>query len=291
MTIRRIEGATGAEAAMAALECDGAVILGGLADAAAMDRVVAELRPWWDGARAGLDDFRGRATRRVGGLIARSPTFRDLILDQTCLALAERVLRPNCRRIQLSYTQLILLGPGETAQPLHRDDEVWAWPREPGAEWSFIGMWAASDFTAANGATRVVPGSHRWPRDRAALPEEVVAAEMAKGDLLLHHGSVLHGGGANVTADSVRIGISFNHALGWLRQIENQYLAVPSELARELPLRLQDLIGYAVHGRILGEAALEDPRVAMLGRSPEEIAASDEAAQAVADRATLAGYG
>ncbi|MDA0703718.1 MAG: phytanoyl-CoA dioxygenase family protein [Proteobacteria bacterium] len=291
MTVCRIDGAAGATAALAAMERDGAVILTGRAEPGAMDRVVAELRPWWDAARTGLDDFRGRATRRVGGLIARSAAFRELILDEACLALAEHALRPHCRRIQLNYTQLILLGPGESAQPLHRDDEVWAWPREPGAEWSFIGMWAASEFTEANGATRIVPGSHLWPRDRVARSEEVVSAEMAKGDVLLHYGSVLHGGGANVTADSIRIGISFNHALGWLRQIENQFLTVPVELARELPLPLQNLIGYAVHGRILGETALEDPRVALLGRSAEEIEASDEAAQAVADRATLAGYG
>jgi hypothetical protein len=75
-----------------------------------------------------------------------------------------------------------------------------------------------------------------------------------------------------------------------MRQIENQSLAVPPDLARTLDPRLQDLLGYSVHGRILGECALEDPRVAVLGPSRDAVAASERERGSAADPATLSGY-
>lgn len=290
MNIPRVDAREGVNDAIVALADFGAVIIGNLDAVERMDRVVEELRPWWRTAPTGLDVFRGDRTRRVGGLIAHSSTFRELVVDSICLELANVFLRPHCQRIQLSYTQLILLGAGESVQALHRDDEVWPWPRAANFEWSFVCMWAATDFTAANGATRVVPGSHRWERDRVAREEEVEVAQMTKGELLLHLGSTLHGGGANTTVDTTRIGISFNYTLGWLRQIENQYLVAPPAIARDFPRVLQDLLGYARHGRIVGESDLEDPRVALLGRDEEEVRKSDEEVQAQSDRSTLSGY-
>ena len=100
----------------------------------------------------------------------------------------------------------------------------------------------------------------------------------------------MHGGGANTTRNETRIGISFNYTLGWLRQIENQYLVAPPERARKYPPALQDLLGYAVHGRIMGESGLSDPRIGLLGRDEHEVEASDAAADAIADRTTLSGY-
>ena len=290
MTIPRVDACEGLNDAIGALVDCGAVVIGNLDAVERLDRVVEELRPWWQIAPTGEDSFRGDRTRRVGGLIAHSSTFRELVVHPTCLELAGTFLRPHCQRIQLSYTQLILLGAGESVQALHRDDEVWPWPRTQDCEWSFVGMWAASDFTAANGATRVVPGSHRWERGRVAREEEVETAQMAKGELLLHLGSTLHGGGANTTADTTRIGVSFNYTLGWLRQIENQYLVAPPALARDFSSVLQDLLGYAVHGRIVGESNLSDPRVALLGWDEEEVRRSDEAAHAHSDPSTLSGY-
>lgn len=269
---------------------DGAVILRGLASASVMDRIVDETAPWFARAPVGQDDFRGYRTRRVGALVARAPSIRDLILDPLVLSVAEGLLLRHCARIQLTYTQAIRLGPGETAQPLHRDDEVYSLPPPEGVEWALIGMWAVSDFTARNGATHVVPGSHRWPRDRVARPEDVGQAIMSKGSLLLHLGSVLHAGGAN-GGDADRFGLSINYALGWLRQTENQVLAVPPDLARTLPPRLQDLLGYSVHGRILGEVGLEDPRVAVLAQDADSVASYEREAGRAVDRSTLSGYG
>ena len=153
-----------------------------------------------------------------------------------------------------------------------------------------IGMWAVSDFTADNGATRVVSGSHRWERTRNASDGEIAIAEMEKGSLLLHLGSVLHGGGAN-ESNRVRLGATLDYALGWLRQVENQYLIAAPDLARTFSPELQDLLGYAVHGRIVGECDLADPRVSLLGRDEADVQRADREAGASADDSTLSGYG
>ena len=289
MRLEYLDPGASAEDVCEVLARCGAAIVRDLAPVSLIDDLLGETQPYFDAAPRGQDEFRGYRTRRVGALAGRSASFRALALSPLALGVAEIVLRPFCARIQLTYTQAIRLGPGESAQPLHRDDEVYPMTKPQGGEWAIILMWAASDFSAENGATRVVPGSHLWPRDRVARSDETMPAIMSRGSLLVHYGSVLHGGGANAASED-RVGVSVNYGLGWVRQIENQCLAVPPELARSLPPRLQDLLGYAVHGRLLGEVGLEDPRVAVLGASLDEVRAYEEARQTDVRRTTLSGY-
>ena len=98
-------------------------------------------------------------------------------------------------------------------------------------------MWAMSDFTEANGATRVIPGSHRW--EDKLRPDHVRDGRGGDAEGLGVHlrRSVYHGGGAN-RSDAHRLGINVGYTLAWLRQEENQYLACPPEVARELPVEL-----------------------------------------------------
>ncbi|MDA0221622.1 MAG: phytanoyl-CoA dioxygenase family protein [Proteobacteria bacterium] len=119
-------------------------------------------------------------------------------------------------------------------------------------------MWAISDFTAENGGTQVVPGSHLWAYDRAPYEDEVVNAEMPAGSVLLYTGGVFHGGGRN-RSNTVRTGMALQYSLGWLRQEENQYLANPPEVARHYPERLQRLIGYDYGAPYLGFYKGGDP--------------------------------
>jgi ectoine hydroxylase-related dioxygenase (phytanoyl-CoA dioxygenase family) len=163
---------------------------------------------------------------------------------------ANRFLEPYCNRIQLHLTQVIRLNPGQPAQVIHRDR--WAWGTYlKGVEPQFNTIWAMTDFTPENGATQVVPGSTGWPDDRKALPEEITQAVMSRGSVLLYTGSVFHAGGAN-QSDGERIGFNITYSLGWLRQEENQYLSCPPEIARDLPVPLQDLLGYTVGSYALG---------------------------------------
>ena len=130
-------------------------------------------------------------------------------------------------------------------------------------------MWALSDFTFDNGATRLVPGSRHWTDAREPRADEVIAAEMPAGSVLLYIGSTLHGGGANVT-DAARYGLALHYSLGWLRQEENQYLALTQDEARALPKNIQELMGYALGAAALGFVDHQDPNDVLNGRAGDQ---------------------
>lgn len=125
-----------------------------------------------------------------------------------------------------------------------------------------------------NGGTQLVIGSHKWDRSREPEPHEVIQAEMKKGSVLIYRGSLIHAGGANKSA-TPRPGLVFGYNLGWLRQAENQYLAYPPEVAKYLPVEVQNLIGYSVHRPNLGLFECEDPAQALLPRRPSRFGSRD----------------
>ena len=182
--------------------------------------------------------------------MARSPACRDLVTNQSVLGAAQTFLAPYCSRIQLHLGQIIRIRPGQPKQAIHRDR--WAWGTYlKGIEPQFNTMWALTDFTRENGATRVIPGSPDWPDGRRADKDEIAQAEMTRGSVLLYTGSVLHAAGANDSADD-RIGLNITYSLAWLRQEENQYLSCPPEIAKTLSTELQDLLGYTLGSYALG---------------------------------------
>lgn len=233
------------------LHRDAAVIVDGLVPAKELAALRAELDPHLDATPYGEIDFHGERTRRVGALIARSAACGRLAMHPLLLALADGFLGPFCDSFQLHFSQAVRIDPGETAQMLHRDRGVWGGYLSRKVETQLSTIWALDDFTAANGATRVVPGSQSWHRDRTPEPHEVIPAEMSAGSVLIYSGSVLHGGGAN-TSDAIRRGVLLHYTLGWLRQEENQYLSCPPEVAATLDPQLRQLIGYGRGGLLLG---------------------------------------
>jgi ectoine hydroxylase-related dioxygenase (phytanoyl-CoA dioxygenase family) len=177
-------------------------------------------------------------------------------MNPLILGAANATLLPFCSRIQLNITQLITILSGQGAQPLHRDRFVWGGDDRGGVipegiEPQCNGIWAITDFTEENGATHVVPGSHKWSFDRQAKREESVQAVMSRGSVLLYNGTVFHGGGAN-RGSTPRIGLNITYTLGWLRQEENQYLSCPPEIAKELDPELTALLGYSFGNYALG---------------------------------------
>jgi len=233
-----------------AIRRDGAIIVDGVMSSDEVSALRNEITPYMEASGNGSDEFAGLLTTRTGGLVMRSPACRDVLQNKLVLDLCNGFLLPFCQRYQLHLTQVIRLRPGQGAQPIHRDR--WAWGTHLAhVEPQLNTIWAVSDFTAENGATRVVPGSTDWPDDRHAVEGEITQAEMQAGSVLIYTGSVFHGGGEN-RSDSDRIGLNITYSLGWLRQEENQYLSTPPELARELPKPLQELIGYAMGQYALG---------------------------------------
>ena len=236
------ENTTSAEVAEA-LASDGAVIVDRLAPIELMDRIAQELAPHMAATPTGPDDFSGSDTRRTGALIARSPSCRDLVLHPLALG-ATDVFLGHATNFQLHLTQAIAIGSGAAAQPIHRDQ--WAFdffPFPRGYEVQCNTMWALTEFSEANGATRVVVGSNRADDGTTFRREDSTPAEMDRGSVLFYSGSVYHGGGSNRT-DSTRIGLNITYNVAWLRQEENQYLSVPREVAAELPVELLRLMGY-----------------------------------------------
>jgi hypothetical protein len=238
---------------------DGVVVVDRLAGPEVMDELAVELRPWMAATATGPDDFSGRCTRRTGGLVARSPKTRALITNPLVLAATKKVLG-HATSFQLHLTQVIAIGPGEPAQMIHRDQwayDFFTFPK--GFEVQCNTIWAMTDFTQANGATRVIPGSHHYDDKLRFEPSDTVPAEMAKGSVLFYTGSLYHGAGAN-HSNTTRVGINITYNLSWLRQEENQYLATPLEIARTLPVDLLRLMGYARGAYALGYVDdLRDP--------------------------------
>jgi ectoine hydroxylase-related dioxygenase (phytanoyl-CoA dioxygenase family) len=250
---------TDAATVAAAMAEAGAVVIDELAPRALVAQILEELDPFLAATETGPDEFSGMRTRRTGSLIARSPASRELIAHPLVLGAVETVLG-HATTFQLHLTQMISIGPGEPAQPVHRDQWAYDFFTFPsGFEVQVSTMWAMSDFTLENGATRIVPGSHRAADRERYSRADTVGAEMRSGSVVLYTGSMYHGGGAN-RSDSVRIGMNVDYNVGWLRQEENQYLAVPIEVARTLPESMQRLIGYARGAYALGYVGdLRDP--------------------------------
>ena len=257
--LTRLSADSGLSAVLDAIDRDGACILTGVLADHQRQSIVEEVSPYIAQTAHGDKAFSGDRTRRTGALVARAPAVREIVMSAPVLNVAEAFLLNFADRIQLNLTQTIAIEPGQGNQPLHRDRLGWGnySPRE--IEPQFNAIWALSPFTHENGATRVVPGSHRWSWERTPLPTEVCAAEMEAGSVLLHTGTVLHGGGENLT-QSVRLGLNLTYCLGWLRQEENQYLSCPPDIARHLPAKLQALLGYTQGNYALGYYSDPDGR-------------------------------
>jgi ectoine hydroxylase-related dioxygenase (phytanoyl-CoA dioxygenase family) len=234
------------------LRRDGVAIVRNLAPTRLVDAITAELRAKLDQSGAEHQGsyptgFSGRKTLRCYGVLRYSPSSAELIAHPMVLAVADAILLPSCADYQLGSTTAIEILPGQSAQPLHRDDSPY--PIElAGLELQIGVMWALSDFTAENGATVIVKGSHRilrgWHKPELIDHDQAV---MPKGSAAFYMGSTWHGSGAN-RSSSVRTGLINTYSLGWLRSESNHMLEVPPQLAARHNENIRRLLGYTTHG-------------------------------------------
>jgi ectoine hydroxylase-related dioxygenase (phytanoyl-CoA dioxygenase family) len=216
----------------------------------------------------------GHSTLRMYNLLAKDAAFAAMPIHPNVLPIVEGLLDRGCL---LSGMTSMDIGPGEDAQPLHGDDAVMSRHlQRPHAPMMVTSIWALTDFTAANGGTNFVPGSHRWPStptspDRPPPGDvDVRSIEMRAGSVFVLHGSLWHGGGANTTAGEWRLGINVQYCPGFVRQQQNPYLGIPPEVAATFPDRLLELLGYRLYKGIMGHVD---------GRSPGEVVFGDRLAE------------
>ena len=234
---------------------DGYVVVTGMMDADSVQASRDELTRVLSATRTGRNAFEGYSTQRIYALFAKTRTFDQAATDPLLLAVLDQVLG----HYQLSAPVGICIGPGEKAQILHRDDAIYPVP-EPHPPLVVNTMWPLDEFTEENGATRFIPGSHRWEPGRTPGPDDQIAtAVMSPGSAMFYLGSLWHSGGANRT-NAPRLGVILEYAAGWLRQQENHCLAVPRDIVRQLPERLQELLGYNIYPPFVGYVDGSHPR-------------------------------
>lgn len=269
MTIPRFAPDVDPAQVATAVSDHGCAVIEGLAPPELCNRVEAELAPWIEATPYGSDEFSGRSTRRTGALLARSESSVELIAHPTVMGVTDAILAAKRARYQLHLTQAISIDPGSPGQALHRDHWCFNFhPFPPGLDVEVSTIWAMCDFTEENGATRVIPDSHRT-EGQPYTPADTEPAEMARGSVVLYLGSTVHGGGAN-QSDEVRTGINVDYTLAWLRQEENQYLSVPRDVAARLPEHVQRLMGYSMGATALGYVDdVRDP-IAVLQDGPDD---------------------
>lgn len=268
-----------------AYEAQGYVILEGVLSPDEVEGLRDALRPYLGSGPHGRNVFEGTVSKRVYSLVGRGPVFERTAEHPTVLALVDRLLDPG---YLLTASQAICLEPGETPQPVHFDDSFYPFPR-PRKAISVSTIWAVDDFGAENGGTEVVPGSHRWSDDRVeatyrgdpslpadpALEAALVPIEMPAGSCVVFAGTLLHRGGAN-RSERTRSAFSHQYCEPWARQQENYFLSVPAERAARMSSRLQELLGYSIHGPFMGQVAGRHPKKSLEPGHRNSLEADDE---------------
>ena len=199
--------------------------------------------------------FEGAKTVRIYNLLAHGEVFERVPVHPNVLPIVEGVLDAGC--LVSSLSSVSICGD-ETPQPIHADDQLIPIPK-PHPPIVCNSMWALTDFTEENGATRIIPGTHL--RDHSPVfgqPYDSIAAVMPKGSVMVYDGSMWHGGGANQTGQR-RIGLAMNYCAGYIRQQENQQLGIPREIARRFSPRLRELVGYGVYNGLIGHINKTNP--------------------------------
>ena len=225
------------------------------------------------GTHRGRNNFEGHKTERVYTLVARGAIFERIAEDERVLALCGKLMHPG---FLLTASQAINIHPGETPQPLHYDDGFYTIPR-PRPAISVSTIVSVDAFTAENGGTEVIPGSHRWDDRRLAgmfdnvlgdgagdahLEQQLVPAVMPAGACLVFLGTLVHRGGAN-RSSAPRLAFSNQYCQPWARQQENFFLGVPVERARAMSPRLQELLGYSIWPPFMGQVTASHPLKAL----------------------------
>ncbi len=195
--------------------------------------------------RDSYDSFLGHKTIRLHGLVSKFPAAADIISLPGVVQWATKLLSPHAHQILLNAGELIQIEPGEGRQQAHRDSDSWPLPLMDDPI-IVNAIFALDDFTEENGATWVAPDTWHWPKERRAQDADYVRGVMQAGDALLFRGDLIHRGGANDSRVRRRA-LSISYSVPWVRTVENNFLHVDPQHAKNLCPELQALLGYQAY--------------------------------------------
>lgn len=250
------------------LETQGYSLIPDFLSAQDLNAVRTGLAPYL-GQHQGRNDFEGFKTERVYTLVARGAVFERIAEDARVMALCDHYLHSG---FLLTASQAICIHPGETPQPLHYDDTFYTVPR-PRPPISISTIVAVDAFTAENGGTEIIPGSHLWDDDAVggayrgamsgapmpkSLEKQLVPVEMPAGACVVFLGTLVHRGGAN-RSNASRLAFSNQYCQPWARTQENFFLGVPREQVQAMSPQLQSLLGYNIWPPFMGHVTASNP--------------------------------
>jgi hypothetical protein len=183
------------------LDEQGYLVLPGLMPRELLERVRTRVEELFaeEGERAGSEFKTEPGARRLANLVNKGRVFEEVIVTPAVLEAMAHVLGPRFKLSSLNVRSADPFSPCD--QPLHADSAAIADER---GYWVCNSVWMLDDFTPENGATRMVPGSHRWnrlppPEMYEAHPEQQLVTGNA-GDVVIMNAHMWHGGTANRTA-------------------------------------------------------------------------------------------
>lgn len=283
--IASVPNTSNAEQVISVMERDGVVVIEDFLSPSMLAGLQADLLPRLSRQSGGRDAFSGENTRRLGALFAHTRHCAEIVTHPLYLPVAEHFLKKpheawagehrftTTPEVRIGFTQAIQIGPGNPAQPLHRDDNSFMW-RHPtnGREGRVQIMLAISDFTEGNGGTLVIPGSHLWDDERKPERSRAVSAVMKAGSAAIFVGSTYHAGGHNRTTNEYRTGLSIGLDVSHVRQEENMYLTLPPEVVASYPEQIQRLLGWSAGDNLMGwveiDGQMADPIHLLKGSDP-----------------------
>lgn len=258
VALQQIES-TEVDKILEAVRSDGACIAVNVLPEGLCDALIADFQQHLDALDWGSDElgyrdkFYGQQTKRLHGLFSKSGHMVEVLTHPLFLALAQQMFVDSglSNDVRLSNTELMVLNKDQDVQEFHTDAASWhhvqSQEKKNNQEILISANCALTDFTASNGATRVVPGSHLWTEARAPQADEVCLAVMPKGSALIYSGNAVHSGGAN-NEDAARVGLYLGYIVSWLRPIENQLVTNEPKDIQALPEQAQRLLDVSPGG-------------------------------------------